>query len=505
MTVFTQVNKPVCDPASPIASPSIASLDHSLLRGIAWTGAVKWGSQLLSWVSTIVVARVLAPSDYGLVAMAMAFLGLVALVNEFGLGSAIVMVRSLSRAQVSQLNSLALSLGLAGFAVACAAALPLAKFYNAPDLPWVVVALGGTFLTAGLCSVPNAILEKSLRFKTLALVEGGQSLVNATVTVLLALIGFGYWALVLGGLISGVATAIVVVSIAGAPFSVPNYQTLKSVLSLSWHLLASRLAWYLSSTADVFIAGRILGPAALGSYSFALTLANIPMERVTALVNRVSPAVYSAVQHDFSALRRYVLGLTEGLAMITFPAAFGLALVSEEFVLLVLGEKWQAIIVPLGVLATYAAVRSVASLLPPILFVTGGSRFGMFNGLWAMVVFPIAFYIGSAWGVLGIAVAWMVVHPLSLLPIYWRVFSTIQLTAGQYLKALWPALSGTVVMAIAVLSAKLFLPVNSSLALRFLALVAVGGAAYLATTVGLHRARVQTFLSLIRAARSPQA
>ena len=487
---------------SAVPSHGHATLDRALVKGIAWTGAVKWTSQLFSWASTIVVARVLEPSDYGLVAMATAFLGLVALVNEFGLGSAIVMVKTLSSAQVAQLNSLALLLGLAGFTMACAAALPLAQFYNAPDLPWVVVALGGTFLTAGLCSVPNAILEKTLRFKTLALVEGGQSLVNATVTVLCALIGFGYWALVLGGLLSGVVTAIMVVSIAGVPFKVPNYQTLKSVLSLSWHLLASRIAWYFSSTADVFIAGRILGQVALGSYSFALTLGNVPMEKVTALVNRVSPALYSAVQQDFPALRRYVLGLTEGLAMITFPVAFGLALVSEEFVLLVLGEKWGAIVVPLGILATYAAVRSISSLMAPILFVTGGSRFGMFNGFWTVIILPLGFYVGSFWGVVGIAVAWMVVHPLSVLPIYWRVFSMIQLRVGQYLMALWPASSGTIAMGIAVLSVRLLLPVDSSLAPRFLTLVAVGGGAYFVAMWALHRARLQTFLSLIRAASS---
>ena len=174
------------------------NLDHTLLRGIAWTGAVKWGSQVMSWLSTIVVARVLAPSDYGLVAMATAFLGLVALVNEFGLGSAIVMVRTLRQEQVAQLNSLALLLGLSGFLVACVAAVPVAIFYDAPDLPWVLVVLGGTFLTAGLCSVPNAILEKALRFKTLAFIEGGQSFTNAVFTVTLALLGFGtgrwYWA-----------------------------------------------------------------------------------------------------------------------------------------------------------------------------------------------------------------------------------------------------------------------------------------------------------------------
>lgn len=501
MTISAETHKPASGSAPEPTQGINRNLDHTLLRGIAWTGAVKWGSQVMSWLSTIVVARVLAPSDYGLVAMATAFLGLVALVNEFGLGSAIVMVRTLRQEQVAQLNSLALLLGLGGFVVACAAAIPVALFYDAPDLPWVVVVLGGTFLTAGLCSVPNAILEKALRFKTLAFIEGGQSFANAMFTVTLALLGFGYWALVLGGLAGGIITAVVVMSIAGAPFAWPNRHVLKDVLSLSWHLLASRVFWYIASTADVLIAGRFLGQAALGAYSFALTLANIPMEKVTTLVNRVSPAFYSAVQTDHPALRRYVLGLTEGLALVTFPAAFGLALVSKEFVLLVLGEKWEATIVPLGVLAVYAAVRSVSTLLAPILFVTGGARFGMINGLWALGVLPLGFYVGSFWGIAGIAVAWLVAHPLNLLPIYWRVFSTIQLTLRQYLSALWPAVSGTVVMVIAVLGVKPFIPADVGVAGRLASFIAIGVAAYLSVIWLLHRARLQAFVSLIRAAK----
>jgi O-antigen/teichoic acid export membrane protein len=476
-------------------------LDHSLLRGIAWTGAVKWGSQLVSWLSTIVVARVLVPSDYGLVAMAMAFLGLVALVREFGLGSAIVMIRNLDSSQLCQLNGLAFLLGIAAFLISCASAVPLSNFYNAPDLPWVVVALGGAFLTAGASSVPNSILEKELQFKTLALIEGLQSFLNAAVTILAAVLGFGYWALVLGGLVSGFVAGIIVIKIAGVPIAVPRCSTLNNVLSMSWHLLASRLAWYASSTADIFIAGRFLGQASLGSYSFAFTLANIPMEKVTALVNRVTPAFYSKVQDNFPALRRYVLGLTEVLAIVTFPVAFGLAIVSQEFVLFVLGEKWQSTVAPLGVLAIYAAVRSVSSLMAPILFVTGGSRFGMFNGFWTAIILPLGFFVGSTFGITGIALAWMLVNPLTLAPVYWKVFSTIQLRPSQYLLALWPALSSTAVMVAAVLVAKQLFPHDTTLTLRFLTLVVTGVSAYFAMLWVVHRARLEGLLAIVRATR----
>lgn len=485
-------------PLSPNSPLTEKQLQHSLVRGIAWTGLVKWSSQALSWVSTIVVARLLLPSDYGLVALATAFLGLVALVNEFGLGSAIVMLQQLSVRQVAQLNSLAVLLGLAGFGFACLVAVPLGQFYGAPDLPLVIVVLAAGFVVGAFRSVPNAILEKGLRFKTLAFLEGGQSLLAAISTILLAWNGAGYWALVLGNLFGNMVITSVVAALWGQSFALPVVHELGNVLRFSWHMLASRVSWYLASTSDVFVAGRLLGQAPLGAYTFGATLANVPLEKVTGLVNRVAPAFYSAVQGDHATLRRYLLGLTEGLALITVPVALGMALVAHEFVLLVLGEKWSAVAAPLQVLAVYGAFRSVTSLMSPLFFITGGSRIAMINGFVGMILFPIGFLVGSQWGIVGIALAWLIVHPLSLVPMYWHVLPSIGLSTWQYVRSLWPAVSSALVMIAAVSVMRISIPGDASLAARFALLVLAGGAAYCMTLLTLHRHRIRTFVTMMK-------
>src|SRR5207302_11184522 len=116
---------------------------------------------------------------------------------------------------------------------------------------------------------------------------------------------------------------------------------------------------------------------ALGAYSIGWTLSSIPVDRVTALVASVTPPVFSAVQHDRVALQRYLRNLTEGLALITFPAAVGIALVADEFVTAVLGEQWHAAIAPLRLLALSAALRSISPLLPQIIVSTGHTRRNM--------------------------------------------------------------------------------------------------------------------------------
>jgi O-antigen/teichoic acid export membrane protein len=244
-----------------------------------------------------------------------------------------------------------------------------------------------------------------------------------------------------------------------------------------------------------------LGKAALGSYTFAWTLAGEPVKQISALVGRVTPAVFSAVQTDYAALRRYLLSLTEALSLVTFPAAFGLALVAEEFVPLAMGPKWLAVIAPLRLLALYASFRSISMLFSHILNVIGESRFCMRNGLLAVVLLPTAFYVGSNWGTVGIAVAWMVVHPLVTLPIYWRVLRKIDLSVGRYLQSLWPALSGSLWMVVAVWATREILPSIWPLPLRFALQVLGGGAAYILTLTALHRERFYAFRQVLKKVR----
>src|SRR5436190_24178728 len=119
--------------ASDSRTPAQArTLDRALLHGVAWTAAAKWAAQVLSWASWLIVARLLSPEDYGLVGMATIYFGLITLLSEFGLGTAVLVVRELSVGQINQLNGMAVLLGLAGVLGSCAAAIPLGHSFRAP-------------------------------------------------------------------------------------------------------------------------------------------------------------------------------------------------------------------------------------------------------------------------------------------------------------------------------------------------------------------------------------
>ena len=160
--------------------------DASFVTSVFWTGVAKGSSQLISWLATFLVARLLTPEDYGLVGMATVFLGVVTIVSEFGLGTTIVTLRDLSERQIAQLNTVAIALGVACFTVCCAAAVPLGLFFHSEALPRIVVVLGTTFPLTAFRIVPNALLQKDLRFRRLGLLETVNVLVLSVTMVLLA-------------------------------------------------------------------------------------------------------------------------------------------------------------------------------------------------------------------------------------------------------------------------------------------------------------------------------
>jgi PST family polysaccharide transporter len=475
--------------------------DRSLVHGLAWSGLSKWGTQLLAWASTLIVARILTPEDYGIVSLATVYLGLLGIVSEFGVSTAVVTLRDLTAEQISQLNGFSIILGFLGFSLTAAVAPLWGKFFSSPQLPAVLTIMGTGFILSSVQSVPNALLQRDLRFKTLSLIDGLRGLSLSLACVVFALMGFHYWTLVFGGLLSTTLATGAVLTIRRHSFAWPRFRYIKRALQFSSHVLVSRLCWYGYSNSDFLVAGRVLGQVALGSYTMAWTLASVPVEKIGSLIGGVAPAFFSALQTDKAALRKYFSNISEAIAVITFPVSLGMALEVREFVHLALGAKWEAAVVPLQLLSIYATVRSVAPVLAHILNVTGETRFGMQLSIVNIVFYPPAFYFASRWGAVGIAATWMVTYPFLNIPLFSRALKKLELPFSAYLRALRPALQSSAVMVIGVLTLKLIDPHSWSPLTCFIVEVLAGAALYTGTLVLFHRGRIEGMLRRIRAAR----
>jgi PST family polysaccharide transporter len=257
------------------------------------------------------------------------------------------------------------------------------------------------------------------------------------------------------------------------PFAIPRTETVAETVRVGRELVVSRFAWYAMFNADFLVAGRVLGKAPLGNYTWAWTLASLPVAKISMLVTGVSLPYFAAVQERKESLRRYLLLMTEGLALVTFPASVGIGLLADQLVPLLFGPRWTGAILPLQVLALAVPLRSVATLLPQVTTVLGQTAFGMYHAVAGALVMAVAFVVGSRWGTLGIAGAWATVYPLVLLPLLLRVLRGLECSLGGYLRAVRTAAFGTVTMAGVVVLTRVglsgALPLPAILAIELLA------------------------------------
>ena len=488
---------PTSDQAARMSAKDSKALDRSIFQGMAWTGAMKWSGQIFTWLSTVIVARLLTPEDYGLIAMATVFLGVIGMVNEFGVGTALLTFRNLSDREVAQLNSLSLILGFGGFTVACLGAIPMSKLFRTSDLPQVIIVLAAGFMVLGLKGVPYALLQRDMRFKFLAVTESLQMLIQAVSAVCFALLGFSYWTLVLGNLVGTLVSTAMIVRERPHSFATPRLSALSNVLTFSRHVVVARIGWYLYSNADTVVVGRVLGQGALGVYSFGLSLANMVVEKISGMSNQVTSSLFGSIQQDHAAIRRYLLMFTEGFALLSFPLTIGLALVADDFVILVLGEKWFPMVIPLQILSATAAFRSVSALPSQVLFAIKDARFGMWNGVICTIIFPIAFYLGSYWGTVGVAMVWAIVYPPLSYRINLRVFPVIGLSHRQYWKSFQSAAVATLAMSVMVIAVKLAMPADWAVAIRLGIEVMAGGVVYAVAVWILCRGHIREFIRIV--------
>lgn len=473
----------------------------ALAGAIAWTAAAKWSAQLVSWAALLIIARLLAPSDFGLVGMTAVFSGLITLLAESGMGAAVVTLRELDEKQIRQMNAAALLFGVCAALLSCAMAWPVAQFYGRPEVAKILMVSAIGFVVTGFRSIPGALLERDMNFKSLAFIEGMQSLLQSFATMGLALAGAGYWSLVAGPLVGGSTGAILCAMRRPCGVQWPGPEVTKA-LGLGGAVLTGRIAWYAYSSSDFLVAGRVFGAAALGHYSLAWNFANLPTEKVSAMVLRVTGSFFSALQNDRQELKRYLLLLTGGLALLLFPVAAGIGLTAAEIIEVAFGSRWLPATVPLQLLAIYGVLRSIVTLLPAVLVVTGSVAVTTWTNILCLAVLPACFWFAAQRSVNAIAIVWITAYPLCVIPLYVHTGRNLRMSFHEYMAEVWPPLSGCLAMAAGLYGLRQIIPAEWPAAARLLCLVPAGILLYGATLLTFHRKLVFDHLEKLRRLRS---
>jgi O-antigen/teichoic acid export membrane protein len=335
----------------------------------------KFIERSLGLVSTLILVRVLAPQDFGVVAMALSFIAMAELLTAFGFDIALIQKAGVTEAHYDSAWTGNVILGSVITALMLAAAAPIAAFYGHPEVFWVALALAFGPLLGGLENIGVVAFRKELQFRREFLFQLSRKLVAFAITVPLAFALRSYWALVAGILVSRAAGTVI--SYLAHPFR-PRLSLVhaRELVGFSkWLLLNNGLGFVKERATDFFI-GRALGPAPLGTYAVSYEFANLPTTELAAPINRALLPGFSrlAAPGEVVDAWRHTVGV---LAIVALPAAFGLCAVAGALVPVVLGPKWLAAIEPMRVLAVNGAALLFQSSICSVLIARGAPQAAM--------------------------------------------------------------------------------------------------------------------------------
>jgi O-antigen/teichoic acid export membrane protein len=435
-----------------------------IARSLFWVVWSRGAVQLISLLSALVVARLLDPQDYGLMALAGVWTYAIALLAELGLGVAIVQFPELEERELNICFWLAVGTTGIGYLALYASAPAIAAWFASPMLADVLRVAGLSLPLVAVRIVPDSLLRKRLELDRVSQAEVASMLATTPVVLALAWSGVGVWALVVGSLVMPLVQSVVSFwFVRWWPGLRVGSRRLPELLRFSLAALGARVGWVVFQQVDAVVLGKVSGQVVLGFYSMAKLLASLPLEKITVVANQLALPIMAEVQADRATMRASFLRGLRLVACLTVPLGTGLALVADDFVWVALGEKWMAAVPLLRVLCILGLIRSVDTLLPPVLLARyrAGALFWWTAAL--LLIMPFAFWTGAAWmGPLGVALAWVVVYPIVMAWMARQGLQELELHWTAVWVQLRPVMDAALVMAVAVVAARWALPASEA-------------------------------------------
>lgn len=460
-------------------------LRDKAVRGVAWSAVRNWGSRVITLAVWIVLARLLSEEAFGLVAAATAYVAFINVFVEQGFVSAIIQREDVEDGHLDTAFWTSVGLGVAFAGASVAAAPYVAGFFDQPQLGPVIAWMAPALVLAALAGMPQALFERVLDYKLLALREFVAVLVGGIVGVGMAVEGYGVWSLV--GWQLSERTASVAVLWAATDWR-PGFtitgRHFRDLFRFGINIVGTNLLDFLNNRSDDLIILYVLGPAALGFYDVAYRLFTNGTQLVTQSVSSVAFSTFSRIQGDVERMRRGFYTTTQVVSVIAFPVFLGAAALAPQLVELLFGAKWlpQSADV-FRVLAFIGILHAVFYFNSSVMLAMGKPHWRLGLNALNAVANVVAVVLVVQWGIVAVAAAYVVrgyvLAPLQLVV----VRKLLRFRFREYLRRLMPSLLCALVMAAAVVGVVHFAADRVSLPLTVIGAVLLGAAMY----VGLIR------------------
>ena len=427
-----------------------------IAAGAGWLYGYRWLERLLDFMAILVLARLLSPSDFGLVAIAASFVTIIEGLSAFDVNKALIRIRDEARQLYDSAWTLSALRGI-GAAVIMVSVIP---FVTDDQIAAMLAALALSPLMSGLANPRFVMFERDLVYSRLAVLTLGAKVVSVSVTLLLAIIYRSYWSLVIG-MLAGTLMSLIL-SYALRPYR-PRvcFARFADIFAFSGWLSLTSIVTTLSMETDKIIVGRLLGVADAGLYFMTQRIGVLPTRELISPLQRILFPSFSELTHDTNRLRRVVRESVNVLGSLGLPAGFGFALVANDFVPLALGSQWTPIVPLLTVLVPYLGLRASLSMTLPCVMALGRTRLLLGVSLLYGLVHLPAFIAATA--LFGLAGAIWSIVLAGVLYSYlnaWLLKQSLGITLGQIFAQLRRPLGATLLMVGAVLAVGAALPVD---------------------------------------------
>jgi O-antigen/teichoic acid export membrane protein len=472
----------------------------SLVSSVRWVAVSQIARVASQLMSTAVLARLLPPSSYGLMAIAMTVTNLAYMVRDLGTTTAIIQCKELSDELKCTVYWMNVALALIIALVLAVVALPIASAFNEQSLSAMIMVLALVFPILSLSLVQQVLMERASQFRMLARIEAVSSFGGLALAIMLAVNGAGIWSLVFQMIFAAILTTVQVLLASGwKPRRVFDKHDLSAILGFSAHFSLFRLLNYLEQNVDSMIIGKVLGAAVLGIYAMAVKVMLFPLQNLTAVATRALFPAMCRNQESPAVLGTLYLRSLGVICIVTAPMMAGVFFLREPFVTILFGPKWVDMADILKWLAPVGFLQSITNSTGVVFLAKGASRLLLGLGILGAVFLVSASVVGVRWGIEGVAACYFVANLINLFPCFFLAIRLLRISPlSAALKVARPIIASCLMLLTLNMTNSAIATLTIPLIASFLLKIIIGAAAYLFALLVILRQDISDIRALVK-------
>jgi O-antigen/teichoic acid export membrane protein len=476
---------------------SSLDLKQETIDGVFWSYLSFFGGKVLTFLSTIILARLLLPEDFGMVGYCLIAIQYLDILNSAGINTSLIAQRERLEEATNAAFMGNIMLGIASFGLTWVLAPSIAEFFKTEEIIPILRLLGLSLPLSGLGMVPDTLLQRHLRFRTRLVPEIGKNLTKGVVSVALAWLGMGVWSLVWGQLAGILVGTVSAWMLAGwTPTWRFHRETSLRVTTYGLSIVALEFIGAFRSNVDYLLVGRVLGAAALGYYTMAYRIPELLIRSLNTVVVRVSLPAMAIAQMEREQMRSFYFSYIRYISLFVFPVSVGMAITAPIFVPLFFSTKWNAAITPTTLISLAMGIAAM-SFIPGVLYKAIGKPEMLIKLNFIKVPLTvIILWYATRWGINGVAAGQVVISIIALSIDMLTVNYVMRYSIKDLFQALAPTSVSALVMGIG-LWALLRITLFSGL-LELILMILTGALVYFAMLWWVKREVIQSGLNIFR-------